>query len=66
MLLGEVFVLKDGATQNGEGKEGVELYDYQTDPNEFTNLATNRKYISIVKELSAMLRKSYTSYVVGK
>ncbi|MEJ7828843.1 MAG: sulfatase [Segetibacter sp.] len=53
-------------TEWDEGKEGVELYDYQTDPNEFTNLATNRKYISIVKELSAMLRKSYTSYVVGK
>jgi hypothetical protein len=37
----------------------VELYDYQTDPNEFNNLANDPRYAAKVKELSAVLRKSY-------
>lgn len=43
----------------GEGEYGVELYDYQTDPNEFNNLANNPEFASVKKELSALLRKSY-------
>jgi uncharacterized sulfatase len=46
-------------TEWDEGKEGVELYDYQTDPREFTNLAKNDKYKATIKSLSALLRKSY-------
>jgi uncharacterized sulfatase len=46
-------------TEWNEGKEGVELYDYQTDPNEFNNLANDPRYAAKVKELSAVLRKSY-------
>ncbi len=46
-------------TEWDEGKAGVELYDYTTDPNEFTNLAKDPKYASVVKELSALLHKSY-------
>lgn len=46
-------------TEWDEGKEGVELYDYQTDPGEFTNLAKNDKYKGTITTLSALLRKSY-------
>jgi iduronate 2-sulfatase len=42
-----------------EGKDGVELYDYNTDANEFNNLAMDPKYASVVKELSSLLRKNY-------
>lgn len=46
-------------TEWGEGNDGVELYNYQADPNEFNNLAAEPKYASVVKELSAMLHASY-------
>ena len=39
------------------GKAGVELYDYQTDPNEFTNLAKQQKYAATVQELTGLLKK---------
>lgn len=42
-----------------EGKDGVELYDYQKDPNEFINLSNDPGYADKVKELSALLKKSY-------
>jgi iduronate 2-sulfatase len=53
-------------TEWGEGKDGVELYDYQSDPNEFNNLATDPKYASVVKELAALLRKSYQNDIASK
>jgi len=43
-------------TEWDEGKLGVELYDYQNDPLELTNLANNKKYVSQVKELSILLK----------
>ncbi|HEY0679943.1 MAG TPA: sulfatase [Chitinophagaceae bacterium] len=41
-----------------EGKEGVELYDHQSDPEEYTNLAKDTRYTSVVKDMSALLRKN--------
>ena len=41
------------------GKAGVELYDHQTDPNEFTNLAKEATYIITVSEMSMLLQKGY-------
>ena len=46
-------------TEWDEGQAGVELYDYQKDPNEFNNLAMDPKYASVVKEMAVLLRKSY-------
>jgi uncharacterized sulfatase len=43
-------------TEWGEGKDGVELYDHQTDPKEFTNLAMDPKHADTVKQLQALLR----------
>lgn len=41
------------------GNAGVELYDHQKDPEEFTNLAKESTYIITVNELSALLKKGY-------
>lgn len=48
-------------TEWDEGKEGIELYDYQTDPKEFSNLALKAEYHSTIKSLSELLRKSYST-----
>ena len=42
------------------GEKGVELYDHQTDPHEFTNLAKDPAHAVTVKELNAKLRKLVT------
>lgn len=46
-------------TEWDEGKEGVELYNYAIDPNEFTNLAGNMTYEKEQKKLQKILHKSY-------
>src|SRR5262245_36561489 len=40
-----------------EGREGAQLYDYEKDPQELTNLAADPAHAATVKELSALLRK---------
>jgi uncharacterized sulfatase len=42
-------------TEWDEGKNGLELYDHEADPHEFTNLANDPKYASILKELRTLL-----------
>lgn len=37
------------------GKRGVELYDHQTDPHEFTNLARDPRYAETIAELEKLL-----------
>lgn len=39
------------------GSQGAELYDYDTDPNEFNNLVQNPKFANIVKKMKEMLHK---------
>lgn len=41
------------------GKAGKELYDYENDPNEFTNLANDSKYQKLMDELSLKLHSNY-------
>jgi len=43
-------------TEWDRGKEGVELYDYQTDPNEFTNLVGNPQAAPVVARMKALLK----------
>ena len=45
-------------TEWNEGKDGVELYDYTTDPDEFINLAKDSKYSAEIKSLSSLLKKN--------
>jgi uncharacterized sulfatase len=45
-------------TEWDEGRAGVELYDHQNDPDEFTNQAQNPAYSQQVNELAALLRKN--------
>lgn len=45
-------------TEWNEGKDGIELYDYTTDPDEFSNLAKDPKYSSEMKNLSFLLKKN--------
>ena len=45
-------------TQWGEGKYGQELYDYQSDPDEYTNLADHPENAAILKEMQALLKQA--------
>jgi len=46
-------------TEWDEGREGTELYDYDTDPTEQHNLAGDPKYAATVAELKALIRKNW-------
>jgi uncharacterized sulfatase len=46
-------------TEWADGKAGVELYDHDKDAGEITNLAKDPAYAKQVKELAALLRKSF-------
>lgn len=50
-------------TEWEEGKRGVELYDYETDPNEFNNLATDPEYRDLKTELAGVLHSKYQSVI---
>lgn len=43
-------------TEWDEGRKGVELYDHQSDPREFANLAESPEHAKTVEELRAQLR----------
>ena len=45
-------------TEWGRGEFGTELYDYQADPEEFTNLAESKKHSQIVARLKNLLKES--------
>jgi uncharacterized sulfatase len=45
-------------TEWNEGKDGIELYDHDTDPHEYTNLATNPLHASTIKDLRARLERT--------
>jgi uncharacterized sulfatase len=38
-----------------EGRDGIELYDHDADPQEYHNLASDPKHAEVVKELRALL-----------
>jgi len=44
-------------TEWDQGKKGVELYDHDNDPHEFTNLAKDAKYAKTIEELKVLLRE---------
>jgi iduronate 2-sulfatase len=46
-------------TEWDEGKAGVELYDHQKDPDEFTNLAKDTNFMITVGEMATLLKKVY-------
>jgi len=46
-------------TEWDDGRQGVELYDYQQDPREFSNRAQDPQYASVVAELKALIQKNW-------
>jgi arylsulfatase A-like enzyme len=42
-------------TEWNEGRDGIELYDHETDPGEFNNLAKDPKHAATLQELRAVL-----------
>ena len=46
-------------TEWDHGKQGAQLYDYQTDPQEFHNLASDPAHAKVVAELKALLEKNW-------
>jgi len=48
-------------TEWDDGRRGVELYDHQKDPREFTNLANDPKHAGTVAELKGLLQKGRTA-----
>jgi choline-sulfatase len=42
-------------TEWNEGRDGIELYDHDSDPHEYINLANNTKHADVLKELRALL-----------
>jgi uncharacterized sulfatase len=43
-----------------DGKEGVQLYDYETDPTEQHNLANDPKHVATVTELKSLVRQNWS------
>lgn len=41
-----------------EGRDGVELYDHDNDPGEFTNLADNPAYQNVLTEIKQQMKKA--------
>ena len=48
-------------TEWGEGQAGVELYDRQTDPQEWRNLAADPAQEDVVREMKALLQGGWRS-----
>ena len=44
-------------TEWGAGEYGCELYDYQNDPEEYTNLAGKTEYAEIEKEFTKLMKQ---------
>jgi len=42
-------------TEWDEGKNGIELYDHDADPQEYHNLANDPRHAAVLKELRALL-----------
>jgi uncharacterized sulfatase len=43
-------------TEWGDGKHGVELYDYNTDPDEYTNLANRDSAKKVLKRMQQLMQ----------
>jgi uncharacterized sulfatase len=52
-------------TEWDEGKQGIELYDHESDPGEMKNLAADPKHGSTIAELKALLKKNWPERVTG-
>ena len=42
----------------GDGKYGVELYDYKSDPDEYTNLAMRDSAKKVLKEMQQLMQST--------
>jgi uncharacterized sulfatase len=47
------------------GKAGTQLYDRESDPQEFVNLAADPKHAKVIEELQALVKKNWPVRVTG-
>ena len=53
-------------TEWDEGRNGIELYDHDGDPREYTNLANDSRHAAILKELRSLLATKLPSIAPPK
>ena len=51
-----MFRVQASFTEWADGKHGVELYDYKSDPDEYTNLAMRDSAKKVLKEMQQLMQ----------
>ena len=48
-----------------DGKQGAQLFDRESDPREYVNLASDAKHEKVLEEMKARMKKNWPQRVTG-